>query len=138
MYLTYEEYTELGGTLAETEFRLLEFESRSLIDYYTFNRLQKEDTIPEAVKMCIMLIISLMDNYKTVSGSNDIESNTNSTSGIKSQSNDGVSISYNVASADTLVKKFDNEVYNTIKRSLSGIKNSLGQYLLYRGLYPGE
>ena len=37
-YLTYSEYQELGGTLAELPFNLLEYESRKIIDEKTLNR----------------------------------------------------------------------------------------------------
>lgn len=34
-YLTYEEYKELGGALAQTDFFRLEFSARKRIDYLT-------------------------------------------------------------------------------------------------------
>ena len=58
-YLTYAEYQEYGGTLSETSFNLLEFKSRKRIDYLTDSRVQNMAEIPEAVKMCMMCLISL-------------------------------------------------------------------------------
>ena len=43
MYLTYEEYENMGGkTLEETAFEQFEFEARAHIDWWTFSRLQNE------------------------------------------------------------------------------------------------
>ena len=39
-YLTYEEYQELGGTLEETPFDIVELEAQKSIDKYTFGRLK--------------------------------------------------------------------------------------------------
>ena len=35
MYLTYIEYQNMGGTLAETAFTDIEFEAETIINYYT-------------------------------------------------------------------------------------------------------
>ena len=71
------------------------------------------------------------------------ETSNNPSPAIQSQSNDGVSISYNVLSASELfnalaTKTKGSEVDQIIQRYLQGIKNSLGRKLLYRGFYPGE
>lgn len=58
-YLTYNEYQELGGTLDQTPFNLLEFEARRRIDLRTQNRLVglENGEIPQEVKLCIFKII---------------------------------------------------------------------------------
>ena len=61
MYLTYEEYTEFGGTLDETAFNDTEFDAESLINWYTFNRLKKtewtEALKSEELKRCMYQLI---------------------------------------------------------------------------------
>lgn len=148
MYLTYDEYQEYGGTLDETTFNDFEFEAESIINWYTFDRLKNETDYPEAVKRCIYRLIYMaklkadaMQLGMLVSTTG--ETSNNSSPAIQSQSNDGVSISYNVLSASELfnvlaAKTKGSEVDQIIQRYLQGIKNSLGRKLLYRGFYPGE
>lgn len=142
MYLTYDEYVNMGGqTLQETTFSDIEFEAESYVNWYTFDRLVDETEIPERVKKCmyhiIRLLLTQMDLADDAGGSGDI--NVSQTSGqIASQSNDGVSISYNVISAKDAIEMAKKDVDNTIKRYLQGTMNSLGRKLLYRGIYPDE
>ena len=57
MYLTYEEYVEMGGTLDEATFNEYEFEARGLVDWYTFDRLKKETELSPEVKQCMYMLI---------------------------------------------------------------------------------
>lgn len=57
-YLTYQEYTDLGGTLELTPFNILEFEARRRIDEVTHNRMVGGKNIPEEVKMCEFAIVN--------------------------------------------------------------------------------
>ena len=41
-YLTYDEYQQYGGTLDETAYQDVAFEAQSVINWWTFNRLQSE------------------------------------------------------------------------------------------------
>lgn len=139
MYLTYDEYVNMGGsTLEETTFQQLEFEARSIIDWLTFNRLQKEEEYPEAVKRCIFKLISLLNDKQKALIVDTQSSDGSVKAGIASESNDGVSTSYNTLSAKDAVDALQKECEETIRMYLSGVKNSLGQLLLYRGLYPNE
>ena len=139
MYLTYAEYQNMGGTLSEATFNDYEFEAETMIDWYTFNRLHGEELYPEAVKKCVYHLISLLDLKAQAMGVGSTE-NSQDGSGkvVTSQSNDGVSISYNVIAASELATLAKDEMGNSIKRYLNGVVNSLGRKLLYRGLYPGE
>lgn len=139
MYLTYDEYINMGGTeLEETAFQQLEFESRSIIDFWTFNRLKNETAYPEAVKRCVFKLINLL-NDKQKAMVVDIKTDGGVVkAGIASESNDGVSTSYNTLSAKEMVDASQKELETTIKMYLDGVKNSLGHKLLYRGLYPNE
>lgn len=140
MYLTEDDYMDMGGSSDSlASYTLYEFEARSKIDYWTFNRLQKEEyeDLPEAVKFCMVKLIksaTLQDNLLT-----SIPTETSSSSaGIASQSNDGVSVSYNSLSASEAYRNAKTDDKTTIQRYLSGIRNSLGQELLYKGVYPNE
>ena len=138
MYLTFDEYQEMGGTLDETTFNDYLFEAESYVDWYTFNRLRKETEIPLEVKKCVYHIIKLAEQRAKLLLVEPTEDGVAPTAQIASQSNDGVSISYNVLSANTLFNNLRNEISNSIKRFLSTTVNSLGQKVLYRGIYPNE
>ncbi len=140
MYLTYEEYTEMGGALDVTAFNDLEYEAESYVDWVTFNRLQNEEEIPKKVKTCIYHLIKLILQQTSILNPNAdvVESSGVSATGIASQSNDGVSISYNVLSAKDALELSKTEANKLIHRYLQGVTNSLGRKLLYRGIYPNE
>lgn len=140
MYLTYEEYQNMGGTMDNTTFSEFEFEARCKIDWWTFNRLKNEESYPEEVKRCMYKIIKLLQQVAEASAV-DGEGGTDSSStvaGVASMSNDGVSISYNVLSASQAVEMANDEIGTCIQQYLSDVRNSLGRKVLYRGLYPGE
>lgn len=140
MYLTYEEYTDMGGTLSESDFAFIAYDAESYIDWYTFNRLKKYTTIPQEVKDCEFHIIRLVqakfNNMGMPTSNGDDSGDVFQT--VMSQSNDGVSVSYNALSARDALQSLSQEIEDTIKRSLSTTMNELGQRLLYRGLYPNE
>lgn len=140
MYLTYEVYQSMGGTLSEATFSDLNYEAQSYVDYMTFNRLENDDEIPEKVLQCIYHIIGILYNkallLNMVTDDNGDVVATAAT--VSSQSNDGVSVSFNTLSASDLMKSSEAEVQGCIKRYLQGVTNNLGRRLLYRGFYPGE
>lgn len=138
MYLTYTEYTDMGGTLEETAFEQFEFEARSVIDYWTFNRLQNETEYPEAVKRCMFALINLIKAKQDAMVTTAVAEDGSVQAGISSESNDGVSTSYNTLSAKDAVTTMQSEIELTVKRYLSAVKNSLGHKVLYRGVYPNE
>lgn len=139
MYLLYDEYVNMGGTMDETLFNEFELEAETQVDWYTFNRLQNETEFPERLKRCMYALIKLLYKVQQASmlgddGSGDSDINV----AVASQSNDGVSISYNVVSAKDAVELSKTEIQATIEHYLQGVMNSLGRKVLYRGLYPGE
>lgn len=140
-YLTFDEYQEMGGVLDETAFNDLEFEAETYVDWYTFDRLRNETDIPDRVKKCMYHIIKLLNDQITLfsndSGSGGSSSDSTNKQ-IASQSNDGVSVRYNIISASEALELAKNDVNQTIKRYLQGLSNSLGRKLLYRGIYPDE
>ena len=140
-YLTYDEYTEVGGTLDETEFNYYAYEAESYIDWYTFNRLHNMTEIPDAVKRCEVYLIKFIQERLAVLGVSMGDNGSNADNpimSVMSQSNDGVSVSYGSMSAKDANASLYKEVEQTIQRQLAGVTNELGRKLLYRGLYPNE
>lgn len=138
-YLTYDEYLDMGGTLDEALFNFLSFDADTYIDWYTFNRLWGEEVIPERVKLCEFHLIRLLNTKLNlvapeVTGTDGVNTNVQ----LESQSNDGVSVTYGVLHADEIYYNSKKEIDECVKRYLSGVMNSLGKKLLYRGLYPDE
>lgn len=140
MYLTYDEYAQLGGEeLEETAFEQLEFEARSQIDWWTFGRLKNEESYPEAVKRCMFKLIELLDKQQKVLMVDAVDEDGNVKAGLMaSQSNDGVSSTYNVVTGNMAVRVIQSQLNNTIRMYLQDVRDSLGRKVLYRGLYPGE
>lgn len=143
MYLTYEEYIQYGGTLGETAFDEFAFEASSLIDYYTFNRLHNrtwlyEGSYPPAVKRCMMKLIKTAQLKATALQVGQNDDGADSMAAIQSQSNDGVSISYNVMNASEAFEQSSREAEKCIKTYLSNVYDVKGRKLTYRGMYPGE
>lgn len=142
MYLTYDEYIQFGGdTIDEATFENLEFEARAQVDYWTFDRLTKEEVLPESVKRCMFWIIRKIQaqqallNASLPGMSKDTAVNTG---GIMSQSNDGVSISYNTVSATSIVNSLGSEIKKAVDSYLGNVRTSLGRKVTYRGIYPDE
>jgi len=158
MYLSYEQYQNMGGTLEETAFNNFEYEAETIVNWYTFNRLKGEETYPEELARCMYRIIDLIQlkaealalGAKTVtittgdSGSGSPVTQTITTSPyISGQSNDGVSIDYNTVNASDLLgllglDKRSNLFEEIVFRYLQGVRNSKNKRLTYRGLYPDE
>lgn len=127
-YLTYAEYKALGGTLDQTPFNLLEFESRRTIDMRTQNRLKGfENDIPQEVKLCEFSLIEKIGKYAN-------ENNELSVSGnIASESTDGYSISYiTLDKIKEIVKSRKSEINDTIRDYLLEVEFN-DQHLMYVG-----
>ena len=139
MYLTYAEYQAMGGALDETTFNDLEFEAEALVNWYTFNRLKKDTTFPEELKRLMKFLINLAYAKATMMGIGDSASSQAGVGKtIASQSNDGVSVSYNILSAKDMMESIKDDSRDAIERHLQGVMNEAGQLLLYRGVYPNE
>ena len=155
MYLTYEAYQSMGGTLDETAFNNFEYEAECIVNWYTFNRLKNEDPekYPPELARCMNRLIELAkleadalmlgkQTTTTVDAEGHKTTTTVSTY-IKSQANDGVSVHYNSVDANELFNRLTasgrgNPIETTVFRYLNGVRNSLGKRLLYRGTYPDE
>ena len=139
MYLTYLEYADMGGTLPESQYTDLEFEAEAMIDYVTFNRLRNDTVIPDSVKRLVKYLVGLAQKKleSITLGEGEVALSSNGAA-IKSQSNDGVSISYNGMNAIDVYDSCREEADKAIRHYLYGVTNEAGKYLLYRGLYCGE
>lgn len=114
MYLTFEEYTHLGGQIdCETAYNPLEFKACKLIDMHTFGRLSGLADQNEAIQR---LIVELVDLYVAE------ESNA-----VSSISNDGYSETYTVI-------EYEKKAEHLIYEYLSTETYADGTPLLYRGV----
>ena len=123
MFLDYDTYTEMGGTLEQSAFNLYnrkaEYAVRSQAAGQTGQRIDNLTEIPEAVKTCIFDLISLMSSQAFGNGRVSSESQT---LGGQSESK-----SYEWLTSDQLAAEYDDIIYNSFYGG--GIGG-----LLYRGL----
>lgn len=108
-YLTYGEYTALGGTQDQTPFNLLEYDVRRIIDKKTFNRLRNTKTIPKEIKECVFNIIQLKESI-----------------------NNGVEISGNAINYKQ--EEINAHIEEMIESALFGLVNDDGIPYLYLGV----
>ena len=123
-YLTYEEYQELGGTLEEAPFNLLEFQAQNVVDKYTTGKLMKLEEQSKDVKLCIAHLITVIQSYE----------NNNKGSikkGIASENIDGYSVSY--SDVNSTVEGKTNELKNIVYTDLAECKLENGIPYLYIG-----
>lgn len=111
-YLSYIEYTALGGLLTESAFKLLEYEARKKVNKYTSGRLVELTEQKDDVKLCINKLIGVL--------------NTNNTT-IKGESVDGYS--YTMMSK----KELESAIYSIIKDYLAEDETKGGIPYLYVG-----
>lgn len=140
MFLTYEDYQNMGGTLAEATFNQYEFMAECIVNHVTFGRLKNELVYPEELPKLMYVLINLIEARNNALTNNYVSADGEVSSGaITRQSNDGVTIEFNALSASSIMEYTnDKKLGDTVKMYLGGLKNSLGQSLTYRGLYPGE
>lgn len=122
-YLTYAEYTGYGGELSEVAFKPLEFKARKRIDYLTDSRVQNMVSVPEAVKLCVFMLIGM---------EHAVGREVQATSpNITSFNTDGYSETYSQRmDADTA----GIQMTAATKEYLYGEKDDNGIPLLYRGI----
>ena len=126
-YLEYDEYEELGGSIAETPFNILEFEARRKIDERTFGRLKGMENIPLEVKMCTFALINTLNTYS-------MDSTSSRNKNIASESTDGYSVSYASGSqVQEIVKSKSAELNEIIRTYLLNVVIN-GEHILYVGV----
>ena len=119
IYLTYEEYAEIGGTLDETAFNRNRDRACAMIDIRTQSRLEKFGDIPRIVKIVCGDLVSYIAN-------NTVDKSVTS----RSQSAGGVSESesYATKTADDYANDLDK-----IFEPVALVKTKNGINILYRG-----
>lgn len=119
-YLTYEEYTEIGGELNETAFNRNIDRACVMIDVRTQSRLEEFENIPQIVKIVCADLVGYIAN-------NTVEKPFMTS---RSQSAGGVSESesYAVKTADDFANDLDR-----IFDPLATVKTANGISILYRG-----
>ena len=126
-YLEFVEYEELGGSLNETPFNLLEFEARRKIDERTFGRLKLLEEQPIEVKMCMFALINSINSY------NNAYQNSNNRN-VASESVGSYSVSY---ASGTQIQEIINsknvEIEEIIRTYLMGVVVN-GEHILYIGV----
>lgn len=137
MYLTFDEYVNMGGTLEEQAYTLCEYEAEYLINWYTFNRL-KNSTINDDVKRCVFVLVNFIAKKNKLIDSSVPETDNTDSRPILSQSNDGVAVTYVSTPATDLITLCNNELANIVNLYLQDVTDDLGRKVLYRGLYPNE
>ena len=120
-YLTYEEYTEIGGTLDLTAFNRSIDKACSVVDNYTHCRLRKSDIVSRMVKACVRDLVEYIST--NLSAGKTLNS--------KSQSAGGVSESESYVTKT--LEEVNEEMYNIIYDYLASELDVDGVPLLYRG-----
>ena len=132
-YLTYDEYKTWGlpegteppeGIMDGAAFAVAEFRARKTIDYWTDSRVQKMETVPEAVKHCMISIIKLDSKYGAEA---QIENPL-----LSSFNTDGYSESYGSATDQEAAAQ--KATADCIRQWLYGETDDEGTPLLYRGI----
>lgn len=127
MYITYDEYTQMGGTAAEAAFPRLEYMARKRIDRYTQSRVKAMTETPEAVQRCMVELVNAMDKSDPTK--------TAFEAALSGFSNDGYSESYaEPMTAQTLEKN----LYGIIRSMLSDEYDGNGTPLLWLGVDYAE
>ena len=124
-YLTYEEYQELGGTLEEAPFNILEFHAQKVVDKYTFGRLKNLSEQIMDVKLCILHLMTILEGYQKAETSGKV--------GLSSVNTDGYSESYST-DVNAIVTGKKAEVRNIVTTDLAECKLENGTPYLYRGV----
>lgn len=120
IYLTYEQYTEIGGVLEMTAFNRYIDRVCGIIDNATFGRLEKMTEIPRQVRACCRELVEYM--AKNVEQGN-----------VTSQSQSAGGVSESVTYTNKSTEDIENECANIIFDFLGNVKTDSGIPLLYRG-----
>lgn len=129
MYLTYDEFSEMGGVIEEEAvFNRYEAKARVQIDRATFGRLRDEADIPESVKYCMYELISAIQ-------ANDSMAGLSAGREVASMSNDGVSVTFASGLSSTgSMQTQDKRNLAIIRGWLAGETTACGLPLLYAGV----
>lgn len=121
IYLTYEQYKEIGGTLEETAFIRNIDRACGIIDNATHNRIECMKEVPQRAKVLCRDLIEYLARYST---SDMVVSSRSQSAGGVSESE-----SYATKTADDVYGDIQNVIYDY----LLNVTDDKGTPLLYRG-----
>ena len=125
MYLTQAEYTAYGGAeLTAVAYSRYEYNARRIIDNCTFNRITEETPVRECVKRLMFELIQLQQRKD--------DSDAKYGFGVKSMSNDGVSVTLASEPANTSTAQYHRESVQLVNTYLNGETTDDGTFLLSR------
>lgn len=127
MYLTYDEYEEMGGTMDEDVFDRFEMKARRLIDRATRGRIISETPVRDCVKYCAYELVAAMYADESLAG---IAAGRD----IAAVSNDGVSVSFATGNAENAATAANARYFAAIRAWLDGETTASGVHLLYAGV----
>ena len=120
-YLTYDEYVNIGGELAEAAFKRNIDRACGMVNNATFNRVLSMDKVPEQVKALCRDLVDYIDNNMNAKGM--VSSRSQSSGGVSE------SESYTVISKEEQLQDIDEMICDY----LLSINDDNGTPLLYRG-----
>ncbi len=120
-YLTYEEYTEIGGTLDLTAFNRNIDRACGFIDLHTQSRLHSVLEVSQRVKACVRDCVEYL------------ASNVSSGKAVTSKSQSAVGVSESESYATKTLDEINAELLNIVYDYLATEKDDCGTTLLYRG-----
>ena len=123
-YLTYDEYRQMGGTMAEVGFPLAELKARKRIDALTQGRVAGMAEVPEEVKAAMMEAISVDGAFSASAQATAPLAASFSTDGYSES--DG--------SAETRTAAIEKQLTADIMTLLQGVLDDNGTPLLYAGV----
>lgn len=126
MYLTYDEFENMGGSIAEEVFPRFEMKARKRLDAVTFGRLMDENPARECVKMCMCELISAMYEDERVAGASGRE--------VSAVANDGVSVTYASGGGDGAAHGGGARYTGIVRNWLTGEVDTNGVSLIYAGV----
>ena len=121
IYLTYDEYTEIGGTLDLTAFNRNIDRACGIIDNATHNRIEGMAEVPQRAKALCRDLVEYLARYST---SDMVVSSRSQSAGGVSESE-----SYATKTADDVYGDIQNMIYDY----LLNVTDDNGTPLLYRG-----
>ena len=120
-YLTYEEYTEIGGALDLTAFMRHIDRACGFVDLHTQSRLQSVLEVSARVKACVRDLVEYLAN------------NVSSGKAVTSKSQSAGGVSENESYATKTTDEINFEMLNIVYDYLETEKDDYGTPLLYRG-----
>lgn len=124
MFLTFNDYSNMGGDMDLDEFNRFEYKARAFINQTTHNRIRDETPVRECVQKAMFELIDLL---KSKSAAEDSGS-----TGVSSKTNDGVSVTY--ASGESVDQYWKRKTNSVLVEYLADEVDSRGIPLLYGGV----